>query len=124
MNGGILTLNQQKINAEFAYLENQQQITPQLKQELIKLTSLVYNSSMTIEAFVVEVNRLPKLNFGRKDAQYISVLVQVTNSSNLFWRSTNEGNAPPPALCDLCVIWADAAGAAYGSLLGNAVNLS
>lgn len=114
VNGNSLLFNTESFDNLLVYLNNKNKITRGLMEELSKINKLVNSNSITKEDFIYRINNLPNFNFGLQDQLYILVFMQVAIASDNYW---GQGGGPQE-MCDLCVIWADAAGAAYGLALG------
>lgn len=113
VNDSVLIVNSETYLLTFDYLLKNQYISNDLYNELVNLNSMIDNS-VNDDVFLNEVNQLSNQNWSSADQRYVNTLIQVVDSSYEFW-VTNGGYTGKA--CTLCVVWADAAGSAYGAWL-------
>ncbi len=114
VNDSVLIVNSETYLLVFAYQLDNDLISSKLYQALVEINSLVDNSANDND-FLNAVHHLSSLNWSSSDQTYVNTLIQVVDASYEFW-VTNGGYSGKS--CTLCIIWADAAGAAYGTLIG------
>lgn len=110
----VLIVNSETYLLIFDYLLNNNKISSNLHEALVNLNSMVDNSSNNND-FLNAVHQLSSLNWSSSDQLYVNTLTQVVDASYEFW-VTNGGYSGKS--CTLCIIWADAAGGLYGSIIG------
>ena len=99
------------------YIAEKRNISSELQTELLAINSMVQNFDDS-ESILEKVNALESKQWNTNDLEIVSAFVQVYNSSFDYWKTT-EQNASEKTMADGDgVILADAAGAAYGLLLG------
>lgn len=113
-NDTVLIVNSETYISTFDFLLNNNLISSNLYGALVNLNSMVDNSASDNE-FLNEVHLLSSQSWSSSDQIYVNTLIQVVDASYEFW-ITNGGYSSKS--CTLCIIWADAAGAAYGTLIG------
>jgi len=115
-NDTVLIVNSETFLSSFDYLLNNNLISSDLYGTLVNLNSMVDNSANEDE-FLNEVHKLSSMNWSSSDQIYVNTLIQVVDASYEFWVTNSGYNSKS---CTLCIIWADAAGSLYGSIIGPA----
>jgi len=114
INDSVLIVNSETFLLTFDYLQSNQYISIDLYNALVNLNDMVDNS-VANEDFLYEVHQLSNQRWSSSDQVYVNTLIQVVDASYDFWVTNGGYNGKA---CTLCIIWADAAGAAYGLLIG------
>lgn len=114
------------------YLNNSKEISNELAVDLEKIHTLTINGTAN-KTILQAVNDLKSKDFSDNDQKYINAFVDVFNASNKFWMKSSTvrttllsqrkmivapGDDGGDKGCNQMIILADAAGAAYGMLLG------